>query len=94
MEIYRRTIEEIIVRYELEPSLRDIYVEGLEDKSLIEWFLSQHGQTNCAIYDVDTIEIPAELLFAENLVDGNRSRVIFLALYTCRFYPNQKALPA
>ena len=27
-ELARRTIEELLVRYELEPTLRDVYVEG------------------------------------------------------------------
>ena len=37
----RRSIEELITRYELEPSLKDIYVEGHSDKVIIEWFLQE-----------------------------------------------------
>lgn len=55
----RRRLEELIARYELEPSLCDIYVEGLTDKFLIQWFLDKLGIDNYAIYEIDTVEIPA-----------------------------------
>ncbi|ACK70290.1 hypothetical protein PCC7424_1858 [Gloeothece citriformis PCC 7424] len=92
MEIYRRSLDELLARYELEPTLRDVYVEGLTDKVIIEWFLEQCKQTNYAVYDIDTVEIPAELLFSEGLVDNNRSRVIFLALYIEKHLSNSKSV--
>jgi Protein of unknown function (DUF4435) len=76
----RRRLEELIARYELEPSLCDIYVEGLTDKFLIQWFLDKLGADNYAIYEIDTVEIPANELFKLGLNDSNRSRVIALAL--------------
>ena len=35
----RRTLDELVARYVLEPDLRDIYVEGKTDKLFLEWFL-------------------------------------------------------
>lgn len=92
MEIDKRKIDELITLYELEPNIRDIYVEGSFDKCLIEWFLGKHNQASCAVYEIDTVDISADLLFDEGLVDNNRSRVIFLALYLCRCLPTSKNL--
>ncbi|WP_445631756.1 hypothetical protein [Nostoc sp. DSM 114167] len=77
----RRTLDELVTRYELEPELCDIYVEGKTDKLLIEWFLDQKEHQGFAVYEIDTVEIPTPLLFEQGLKDNNRSRVIALALY-------------
>ncbi|MEH2461249.1 hypothetical protein [Nostoc sp.] len=77
----RRTLDELVERYELEPDLCDIYVEGKTDKLLIEWFLDQKEHQGFVVYEIDTVEIPARLLFEQGLKDNNRSRVIALALY-------------
>lgn len=76
----RRTLEEIIARYTLEPGLRDIYVEGPSDLSLIDWFLRASGRSNFAVYEVETVEIPPARIFENGLEDGNRGRVITLAV--------------
>jgi len=77
---YRHKFEELVARYELEPDLRDIYVEGTTDKDLIEWFLKQKGQQDFAIYVIDTVDIPPERLNELKLNNNNRDRVIALAL--------------
>ena len=77
----RRKLDELVTLYELEPSLHDVYVEGLTDKSIIQWFLDKSNldTKNCAVYEIDTVDIPTDQLFALGLNDSNRSRVIFLA---------------
>jgi hypothetical protein len=77
----RRKLDELVARYELEPSLHDVYVEGLTDKCIIQWFLDKSNldTKNCAVYEIDTVDIPTDRLFALGLNDSNRSRVIFLA---------------
>ncbi len=77
----RRKLDELVARYELEPSLYDIYVEGSTDKSIIQWFLNESNLDieNFTIYEIDTVDIPQDELSKLNLNDGNRSRVIFLA---------------
>ena len=77
----RRTLDELVSRYELEPDLCDIYVEGKTDKLLIEWFLEHKERQGFAVYDIDTVDIPAQLLLDQGLKDNNRSRVIALALH-------------
>lgn len=77
---YRHKFEELVARYELEPDLRDIYVEGTTDKDLIECFLKQKGQQDFAVYVIDTVDIPPERLNELELNNNNRDRVIALAL--------------
>ncbi len=39
----RRSIKELVTLYELEPKLRDLYVEGRKDAALLNWYL--HNET-------------------------------------------------
>lgn len=80
MDNPRRTLEELVTRYQLEPELRDIYVEGKTDKIFFEWFLKHKGIENFAVYEIDTVEIPTQKLLEFGLNDSNRSRAIALAL--------------
>lgn len=75
----RRTVEELLARYTLEPSLRDIYVEGSSDRVIVEWYLSASDLGDAAVYNIDTVEIPRELLDGLGLENGNRGRIIALA---------------
>jgi len=75
----RRTIEELVVLYELEPSRRDIYVEGPTDVSLFRWFLSQTNDDSISVYEISTVEITVETIKRYDLDDNNRDRVIVLA---------------
>ena len=83
----RRTLDELVARYELEPDLRDIYVEGKTDKLFLEWFLRNRGIQNIVVYEIETVDISAEKLFELQLKDNNRSRVITLALYLQDKFP-------
>jgi hypothetical protein len=84
----RRKLDELVARYVLEPSLHDVYVEGLTDKSIIQWFLDESNldTKNCTVYEIDTVDIPTDQLFALGLNDSNRSRVIFLAFQLQRLF--------
>jgi hypothetical protein len=75
----RRTIEELVARYMLEPSLRDIYVEGVFDQDIAERCIRQTGQKDRIVYHIDTVDVPRELLEAEGLTNGNKQRLIALA---------------
>jgi len=75
----RRSIDELLVRYELEPTIRDIYVEGYSDKVLIEWFLREKEIDDVAIYEVSTVDVPYAKIKSLSLEDNNRGRVITLA---------------
>ncbi len=77
---YKKTLDEIITLYQLEPSLTDIYVEGILDKGIILWFLNKTSKLHVNVYTIDLIEIPLTTITKYNLnVDSNRSKLIILA---------------
>ncbi len=74
----RRTIDELAMRYELEPTLRDIYVEGAFDASVVGEVLKQAGCHNAAVYEINVVDIPPEVVVKHYLPDGNKGRVMTL----------------
>lgn len=72
----RRTIEELITRYEFEPGLKDIYVEGIEDKDILEGMIEEYKITGVSVYEISSIYVPAELGEENN----NRTRLIKLSM--------------
>lgn len=78
-EIARRTIDELRMRYELEPALHDVYVEGQFDQDVISTCLREHGEYERTVYSIDSIEVPIGILAAHHLTDGNKQRVLALA---------------
>jgi len=77
-KIPRRKIDEIKTRYRLEPELRDYYVEGSFDKEIFS-AIKENVDQDVKLYEIDSIEIPAEILERHNLTSGNKQRVIALA---------------
>ncbi|MBY0232567.1 MAG: hypothetical protein K2W96_25080 [Gemmataceae bacterium] len=65
-------------RYTLEPTLRDIYVEGLSDATIVKEALRVAGCRNAIVYVIDTVDVPPAILAARKLSDGNKGRVIAL----------------
>ena len=76
----RRKICELVARYELEPSLRDLFVEGPRDRGIYSWYLKKVGYQGVAVFEIESVEIPHETLVSHGLGSGNRARVIALAL--------------
>lgn len=60
--IPRWTIDDLIARYELEPQLHDVFVEGEFDKDVLTECFRNVGTTHAVAYAVDTVEISDELL--------------------------------
>lgn len=75
----RRTIDELLIRYELEPSIKDVFVEGKFDQEVISNCFRNAGQHDRIVYEIDTVDIPKSLLLAHGLTLGNKQRVIALA---------------
>lgn len=76
----KRTIEELTVLYDMEPELRDIFVEGSIDKSFFDWYVRRKNWPNISIYPIDVIDIPGAILDSYKLPLGSkRSRVIALS---------------
>lgn len=79
MDETRRTIAELVTRYQLEPSLRDVYVEGPFDASFIAWFLESGGISDVAVYAITTVDVPAGVLDKHGLTLGEKQRLIAFA---------------
>lgn len=76
----RRTIAELAARYDLEPSLRDVFVEGPSDRTLVDLAMTFLGENaRIRAYEVDTVNVPAESVKARSLPEGNKGRVMALA---------------
>jgi hypothetical protein len=74
----KRTIQELLMRFELEPTLEDVYVEGRFDRDVLQPHATK-GRLLRAIYEVDAIDVPNSLLIKHNLTEGNKQRLIVLA---------------
>jgi hypothetical protein len=74
----RWSIAELFTRYDLEPELFDVFVEGPFDHDVLS-----HACSNVAgrptFYEIDTVDVPDELLGRHGLSSGNKQRVVALA---------------
>lgn len=75
----KRTPGELRTLYATNPSLRDIIVEGREDRNLVRWFLAEAGIEHPRVYAVnDRVVVDAELVLAHGGEVGHRGRVLAL----------------
>lgn len=75
---YRRKIDELVALYELEPDVRDVYVEGPTDRQLLRRALSAVADAGSVqVYEIETVDVPDELLIGR-LAAGNKGRVVAL----------------
>lgn len=78
--IVRRTIKELATLYELEPTLKDVFVEGATDRAFVHSLLRHAGFSQVQVYEIDNIDVPSDLLKRLKIGNGNRDRVIGLAI--------------
>lgn len=70
--------EELLTKYDLEPSLVDIYVEGAEDESFYSYHLEKMGK-QLRFIDISTIDFSESLdLTKYGLENNNRDKIIYL----------------
>lgn len=74
-DIEKRSIEELKTRYDLEPSINDIFVEGPFDADLLTMHFSRKEQHNSIAYSIDTVNVPTELLTKYGYTLGAKQRV-------------------
>jgi hypothetical protein len=78
---YKKKISEILMTYELEPEINDIYVEGITDKLVINRFLSKN---NCSdflvkeISDIDFNELDSDKYGELTFCSNNKNKLIVL----------------
>jgi hypothetical protein len=75
----QKKIRELANRYWLEPTIKDVFVEGRADVSVVSRFLRLENLRDVCVYEIASVEIPPEPLLNAGLHDGKRGRVIFLA---------------
>lgn len=75
----RFQIDDLRVRYSLEPQLRDCFVEGVFDKEVFSQRFAQVKDPSLVCYDIDSVNVPDEVLAALGMTPGNKQRVIALA---------------
>lgn len=78
-DLPRRTIDDIKTRYFVEPTLRDIYVEGYFDRLALNSWCEKNEEKNFVPYEIDSVDIPFDILKKYGLTEGNKQRVIALA---------------
>ncbi|WNC95037.1 hypothetical protein RI103_34750 [Paraburkholderia sp. FT54] len=77
--IPKRTIKEIVVKYQLEPSIREVFVEGLFDRDLFKWFLKKLELSAVKVYPIASVEVDGDMLKRYGLTSGERQRLIAFA---------------
>lgn len=78
-DLPRRSIEDIKTRYFVEPTLRDVYVEGDFDKRALNSWCEKNAEKLIVSYEIDSVDIPFEILEKYGLTEGRKQRVIALA---------------
>ena len=76
----RRSIDDLLARYRLEPRLRDLYVEGVADRALYSWYLDGIGISSVAVYPIEAVDVNSVALCLHGFDGGHRNRVLALAL--------------
>lgn len=87
-------IEELVARYELHPDWRDVFVEGEQDRGLLQSLLQYQRRKDVSVFTVSVVNISPHLLLEKSLPHpSRRSEVIALAieLEARRVRPNQAA---
>jgi hypothetical protein len=76
----RWTIADLIARYTLEPSIRDVFVEGTSDRVLLGRALAGLlSDVDYKVYEISTVDVPASQVLDLSLKIGNKGRVVALA---------------
>lgn len=87
----RWSISELIARYELEPDLDDVFVEGALDCELLAHAFAD-PRTRRTFYEIDAVDVPVAVLATHGLSSGNKQRVLALSNELARLPRDAKVL--
>ncbi|WP_297841133.1 DUF4435 domain-containing protein [uncultured Roseibium sp.] len=76
----RKKIIELIALYELEPDLKQIWVEGVTDKRVLQRYIFETEIEGVKVGSIDNVDVPKEIVEKYGLTSSNRNRNIALAL--------------
>ena len=72
-------IHDLLAKYRLEPTIRDVFVEGPADHRIVGWALQASGCRDAAVLEIDAVEVPPDVLRRHSLTGGARQKVQALA---------------
>jgi hypothetical protein len=75
----RRTIQDLVARYALEPALRDVYVEGAFDERVLRLFFKESKCDRPSVNVIDLVEIPDAILEKYSMTRGEKAELLALA---------------
>lgn len=78
-EIPRRNIQDLQAKYVLEPVIKDVYVEGVFDKDIINTWCRKNNDDSMVVFNIDVIDVPENILRKHSMTEGNKQRVMALA---------------
>jgi len=81
----RLRIVELAETYRLEPTVRDLFVEGARDRAFFEWYLAS---SKTRARPVDVVDVPAQVVQRHGQENSNRGRVVALALEMANRWPD------
>lgn len=79
----RRTIDEVAAICKLEPTLKTIYVEGVNDVNFFTSALGEYLSIGVSLHSIDSVQIDANLLSKYEMSSGNRQRIIVMSRELC-----------
>jgi hypothetical protein len=74
----RWSISELLARYELEPELSDVFVEGAFDREVLAQAFTD-PITRPTFYEIDVVDVPIAVLSKHGMSSGNKQRVVALS---------------
>lgn len=77
-DISKWTIDELLARYELEPHLSDVFVEGTFDKEVLTQAFSSTSE-RFTFYEINVVNVPKDTVERYGLSSGNKQRLMALA---------------
>lgn len=74
------TVEDLVLRYDLEPDLCDVFVEGCFDQDVLQACFKAAGDDQRVCYPIESVNVTDSILKQYELTDGNKQRVMALAM--------------
>ncbi len=75
----RRTVDDLIARYSLEPSLRDVFVEGASDAKILTQFYKREGCNHVMVAVIDSVEVEDSIMLRHSQSRGEKGELVALA---------------
>lgn len=77
---FKRTLNEVITLYELEPTLKSIYVEGRTDGVILNYFLKSSKIRDVVVYEIDSaIDFSECYTHVHYLQKNNKEKLLYFA---------------